>query len=64
MMKEVVRAMDTGSLAVIGLVAFAVAFLAVVAYTLTLSKQRRDAAKSLPLDDEAAFLPPADPRRP
>lgn len=62
MMKDVVRALDTGTLAVVGLIAFAVAFLAVVAYTFSLSKQRREEAKRLPLEDEAAAPPPPEPR--
>ena len=51
MMKEAVRALETGALAEIGLVAFFVAFLLVVAYALTLSKRRREHDKNLPLDD-------------
>ena len=51
MMKEVVRAMETGILAQIGLVAFVVAFLLVVIYAFTLSKRKREYGKHLPLDD-------------
>lgn len=56
MMKEVVRALQTGALAEVALVAFAVAFLMVVIYTFTLSKKHRDHAKSLPLDDATPIL--------
>ena len=59
MMKDVARALETGPLAEIGLVAFFVAFLLVVAYALTLSKRRRDHAKHLPLDDAPEL--PRDP---
>ena len=49
MWKETVRALQTGALAEIAVVAFVVAFVLVVAYAFTLSKERRDAAKNLPL---------------
>lgn len=51
MMKEVVRAMDTGLLAQIGLIAFFVAFVLMVIYALTLSKRKREHNKNIPLDD-------------
>jgi cbb3-type cytochrome oxidase subunit 3 len=51
MMKEVVRAMETGVLAQIGLIAFFVAFLLIVIYAFTLSKRKRAYDKNLPLDD-------------
>lgn len=51
MMKEVVRALQTGALAELALVAFIAAFVLVVIYTFTLSKKRRDYAKNIPLDD-------------
>lgn len=50
-MKDVVRALQTGALAEVALIAFVVAFLMVVIYAFTLSKKRRDHAKNLPLDD-------------
>lgn len=59
MMKDVARTLETGPLAEIGLIAFFVAFLLVVAYALTLSKRRRDHAKNLPLDDAEEL--PRDP---
>ena len=57
MMKEAVRALETGAFAEIGLIAFVVAFALMVLYALTLSKEKRDAAKHLPLRD-ADPLPP------
>lgn len=51
MMKEVVRALQTGALAEVALIAFIAAFLLVAIYTFTLSKKRRNYAKNLPLDD-------------
>ncbi len=51
MMKEVVRAMETGILAQIGLIAFFVAFVLMVIYAFTLSKRKREYDKNLPLDD-------------
>ena len=58
MMKEVVRAMETGILAQIGLIAFLVAFVLMVIYAFTLSKRKREYDKNLPLDD-APELPQA-----
>lgn len=52
MMKEVVRALETGLLPQIGMVAFLIAFLLVLVFALTMSKRSRDAAKRLPLDDD------------
>lgn len=51
MMKEAARAIESGVLAEIGLIAFFVAFLLIVLYAFTLSKRRRDYDKNLPLDD-------------
>ncbi len=63
-MKELVRALETGSLAQIGLIAFVVAFLLVVAYAVTRSKGQREDAKNLPLeDDEYVPSPPPSARR-
>lgn len=56
-MKEVIRALQTGALAEVALVAFFAAFLLVVIYTFTLSKKRRDYDKNLPLDDAAPINP-------
>ena len=52
MMKEAARALETGPLAEISVVAFTVAFLLVLAYAFTRSKAQREEAKHLPLDDE------------
>lgn len=57
MMKEAIRALETGDLAQVGLIAFFAAFVLIVAYTFTLSKKKREDAKHLPLDD-AEELPP------
>ena len=51
MMKEALRALETGPLAEIGLVAFFVAFILILVYALTLPKRCRDEAKNLPLED-------------
>lgn len=59
MMKEAVRALETGHLAEIGVVAFTIAFVLIVLYAFTLSRAAREHAKHLPLDDEDALhLPP------
>ena len=58
MMKDVVRALETGGLAEIGLIAFVVAFVLMVAYALTLSKDRREEAKLLPFDEAPDAFPP------
>lgn len=58
MMKEAVRALETGNLAQVGLVAFVVAFVLILIYTFTISKRQREEAKHLPLNDDAdAFKP-------
>lgn len=51
MMKEVVRAIESGVLPEIGLIAFIVAFVLVVIWAMTMKKAHRDAAKQMPLDD-------------
>lgn len=51
MMKEVVRALETGHLAEIGLLAFFVAFVLIVVRAFTISPAERDELKQLPLDD-------------
>ena len=51
MWKGTVRALETGALAEIAVVAFMVAFVSIVVYAFTLSKRRREDAKNLPLDD-------------
>ena len=52
MYKEVLRSLETGAFAEIGLIAFVLAFVLVVTYALTLSKGERDAAKQIPLEDD------------
>ncbi|MDX1420250.1 MAG: hypothetical protein R3181_09815 [Rubricoccaceae bacterium] len=51
MMKDAIRALETGALAELGLLAFVLAFVLVVAYTVTRPKGEREAAKHLPFDD-------------
>jgi cbb3-type cytochrome oxidase subunit 3 len=64
MMKEVVRAMETGILAQIGLIAFFVAFLLIVIYAFTLSKRKRVYNKNIPLDDAPEVSPRPGPAPP
>lgn len=49
MLKEVIRAIDTGMLPFIGLIAFAVAFVSIVVWAMTMKKEDREAAKQQPL---------------
>jgi cbb3-type cytochrome oxidase subunit 3 len=51
MAREVVRALETGPLAEIGIIAFLLAFILIVIYAFLLPKRKRDDAKNLPLDD-------------
>lgn len=51
MMKEAIRALETGALAEIGLLAFLLAFVLVLLYALLMKKSDRNAAKQLPLND-------------
>jgi cbb3-type cytochrome oxidase subunit 3 len=51
-MKELVRALETGDLAQVGLIAFVVAFCLMVAYAFSRTKQQREDAKDLPLEDD------------
>jgi cbb3-type cytochrome oxidase subunit 3 len=51
MWKDAVRALETGTLGEIAVVAFFVAFVLIVIYALTLSKSECDDALNLPLDD-------------
>jgi len=52
MIRDLLASIDTGFLAQVGLVAFMVAFGAVLAYAFTLRREDRDAAKQLPLQDD------------
>jgi len=51
MWKDAVRALETGALSEIGLVAFFIAFVLIIAYALTLPKRQCDDALNMPLDD-------------
>ena len=51
MMKEVVRALESGSLPEIGLLAFVFAFVLILIRVMTMKKGDRESAKNLPLDD-------------
>ncbi|NQV72959.1 hypothetical protein HQ496_07540 [bacterium] len=55
MIKEVVRAMETGSLAYIGLFAFIFAFVLVIARVMIMKKKEREEIKNLPLDEPTEF---------
>ncbi len=57
MWKETVRALQTGAMAEIAVVAFVVAFVLVVAYAFTLKKGTREEIKRIPLDDAPEFFP-------
>ena len=57
MWKETVRALQTGALAEVAVVAFMVAFALVVAYAFTMSKRQRDELKQQPLNDAPEFYP-------
>ena len=50
--KDALRALETGALAEIGLIAFFIAFLLVIAYAFLMTKKQRDDAKQLPLEDD------------
>lgn len=51
MWKDVFRAVESGTLAEIGLVAFVVTFVVILIRVFTLSKKERDHAKHMPLDE-------------
>lgn len=53
MWKETIRALQTGDLAQVGLVAFVLAFVLAVAYALLMPRAKRNRAKNLPLRDDA-----------
>lgn len=52
MMKETIRALETGAMAEIGLLAFFVAFVLILAYTFLLPKQQCETMSQMPLDDD------------
>lgn len=62
-MKELVRALETGDLAQVGLIAFVVAFVLMVGYAFTRTKRQREDAKHLPLEDDETVPPRPDARR-
>ncbi|GAB5518472.1 MAG: hypothetical protein RhofKO_07230 [Rhodothermales bacterium] len=57
MHKALVRSLETGVLAEIGLVAFFVAFVLLVIWAFTLKPSERDAAKQQPLNDADPIFP-------
>lgn len=64
MWKETVRALQTGAAAEVAVVAFVIAFLCVVAYAFTMSKQTREHIKRQPLDDALEVFPETPPTPP
>lgn len=61
MMKEVARALETGMLAQIGLLAFLVAFVLILIWAFTMKKADRTYAKTLPLQDHEDRITPDAP---
>ncbi|NNE68919.1 MAG: cbb3-type cytochrome c oxidase subunit 3 [Rhodothermales bacterium] len=57
MIRDILSAVETGVLAQIGLLAFVVAFVAIVAYAFTMRKSARTDAKNLPLNDGKPVTP-------
>ena len=57
MMQEVVRALETGVLAQIGLLAFFTAFVLIVVRAFLMPKPDRDDAKQMPLDEQDEHRP-------
>lgn len=57
MIRNLLGGIDTGVLAQVGLLAFVVAFLAVLVYALTMRKSDRNDAKNLPLSDGSPATP-------
>jgi len=57
MIKEVVRAMETGSLAYVGLFAFILAFALIVVRVALMKKSERKDAKNMPLGEQSEFYP-------
>ena len=56
MIRDILGTLDTGVLGQIGLIAFMVAFGAILVYVFTLRKEDREAAKRLPLDDHEEIV--------
>jgi hypothetical protein len=57
MMKETIRALETGVFAELALFSFLLAFALILVWTLALPARARDAAKQLPLRDAEPFSP-------
>ena len=57
MMKDVFRDLDAGIWPIIGLLAFLVAFLLILARVLLMKKSEREEAKQIPLDDATEITP-------
>ena len=57
MMKEVFRDLDAGLWPIIGLLAFFVAFLLILARVLLMKKREREEAKQIPLEDPTEITP-------
>lgn len=56
MMREVIRGLEVGALAEVGLIAFVVAFLLILVRVLLMPRRERENAKNLPLDDPEKFF--------
>ncbi|MFT5142051.1 MAG: cbb3-type cytochrome oxidase subunit 3 [Rhodothermales bacterium] len=57
MVRDLLSSIDTGILAQVGLLAFVVAFLAILVYAFTMRPGDRSAAKNMPLTDADDALP-------
>ena len=57
MMKETLRALETGALAEIGLIAFVVAFVTILVRVAVLTRSERRYARDLPLDEPQETYP-------
>jgi hypothetical protein len=56
MLKEVIRSIDSGIFPIIGLIAFIVAFVAILIRVMTMKKEDREAAKQQPLKEADELL--------
>ena len=52
--KDVIRSLDTGPLAEIGLLAFFLAFIMILLYAFWMPKDFREHAKHIPLEDDSS----------
>ncbi|ARA92129.1 MAG: hypothetical protein D6685_19565 [Bacteroidetes bacterium] len=55
MLKETLRAMETGALAEIGLLAFFFAFVLILIRVFLMTRQECEAARHMPLDDDPEY---------